>query len=44
MREELLRRIQNYLEMGGFFNPDLMDHDKVRKLILDIREYLNAKN
>lgn len=42
MREELLQRIQNYLESGGLFNPELMEHEKVRELIMDVREYLNA--
>jgi len=39
-RQELLARIQNYLEMGGLFNPECMEHDKVQELILDIRNYL----
>ena len=32
--------IQNYLNNGGLFNPEYMEHDKVRDLILDVREYL----
>ena len=40
IREELLARIQNYLELGGLFNPEMMEHDKVRTLIMDCREYL----
>jgi hypothetical protein len=34
----LVDRIQNYLGNGGFFNPELMDHEKVRTLIMDIRD------
>lgn len=39
-RQELLNRIQNYLEMGGLWNPEMMDHDKVQELIMDVRNYL----
>lgn len=27
-------RIQDYLANGGLFNPDLMEHDKVRDLLM----------
>lgn len=40
IREALLTRIQSYLELGGSYNPECMEHDKVRDLILDVREYL----
>ncbi|MCE5293950.1 MAG: hypothetical protein LLF94_04995 [Chlamydiales bacterium] len=36
----LLDRIQNYLECGGFFNPECMEHDKVRDLIMDCKTIL----
>lgn len=36
----LLERVKNYLEVGGLFNPEMMDHDKVRDLIIDLRDYL----
>ncbi len=36
----LLDRIQNYLECGGFFNPECMEHDKVWDLIMDCRAIL----
>lgn len=36
----LLQRIQEYLEVGGLFNPELMEHDKVRDLIIDCRDYI----
>jgi len=39
-RIQLLQRIQNYLEMGGLWNPECMEHDKVRELIMDVRSYL----
>ena len=30
-RIELLNGIYNYFNNGGFFNPEMMQHDKVRK-------------
>jgi hypothetical protein len=33
----LLNRIQNYLECGGLFNPECMEHEKVRDLLIDCR-------
>lgn len=40
---DLLKRVQNYLEHGGFFNPELMAHDKVRELVVDLAEALRAE-
>jgi len=37
---QLIERINCYLGNGGFFNPEMMDHDKVRDLLLDAREAL----
>jgi hypothetical protein len=37
---ELLTRIANYLGNGGLFNPEYMEHDKVRDLIMDCRAAL----
>lgn len=31
-------RINDYLSCGGLFNPELMEHEKVRALLLDCRE------
>jgi hypothetical protein len=28
-------KIQEYLSKGGLFNPELMQHDKVRDLIME---------
>ena len=33
-------RINDYLSCGGLFNPELMEHEKVRALLLDCREEL----
>lgn len=38
--EGLLDRIQNYLGNGGLFNPEMMEHEKVRDLIMDCRDYI----
>jgi hypothetical protein len=38
--KRILDRIQNYLENGGLYNPELMEHEKVRDLILEVRDYL----
>lgn len=35
---DILDRIQQYLSNGGLFNPELMEHDKVRDLLRDCRE------
>lgn len=29
-----------YLASGGLFNPELMEHDKVRDLVIDCRDAL----
>jgi hypothetical protein len=39
---ELSERITNYLASGGLWNPDLMDHDKVRQLLMDCRTHLDS--
>ena len=33
-------KINNYLQMGGLFNPELMEHHKVSDLLLECREQL----
>src|SRR3974377_1817827 len=35
MSEGLIDRITQYLYVGGVFNPELMEHDKVRDLLID---------
>ena len=37
---QLLMRIRDYLATGGLFNPELMEHDKVRDLLLDCQKYI----
>ena len=37
---KLQDRIKGYLSMGGLFNPELVNHDIVRDLILDERAEL----
>lgn len=33
-------RINDYLASGGLFNPELMEHEKVRDLLMDCRIYI----
>ena len=40
--ENLSLRIRDYFSNGGLFNPEMMDHDKVRKLLMDIQDYFWA--
>jgi len=37
---ELVGRITEYLSAGGLFNPELMEHEKVRDLLIECREVL----
>ena len=39
--QKLVDRITEYLLVGGLFNPELMEHSKVRDLLIDCREQLN---
>jgi hypothetical protein len=39
--QELSDRITEYLANGGLISPDLMEHNKVRDLLIEIREYLD---
>jgi len=34
----ILERIRGYLGNGGLFNPEMMEHDKVRDLIMACRD------
>lgn len=36
----LEERLTEYLALGGLFNPELMNHDKVRDLLIDLRATL----
>lgn len=40
MKQNLIDRIREYLGNGGLFNPELMDHDKVRDLLVDVKSFL----
>jgi hypothetical protein len=37
-QQELSDRITQYLSAGGLFNPESMEHDKVRELLMDCRK------
>jgi hypothetical protein len=40
--QTLRDRITNYLSAGGFFNPEHMEHQKVRDLLMDCRDELDT--
>ena len=40
----LVGRIREYLSNGGLFNPEAMEHDKVRDLLMDVLEHLTTKD
>ena len=37
---ETIKKIDNYLQLGGMFNPEEMEHHKVRDLLLEARNDL----
>jgi hypothetical protein len=43
LSQELRQRVRDYLGNGGLFNPELMEHDKVRSLLLDVADALDAQ-
>lgn len=38
--DDVAQRCTDYLSGGGLFNPELADHDAVRDLIIDCRDYI----
>jgi hypothetical protein len=43
-RRSIADRITEYLSLGGLWNPELMDHDKVRDLLIDARAALTQEH
>ena len=39
-KTEAINRINEYLSLGGLVNPELMDPNKVRDMLVDIRDML----
>lgn len=37
---DLPARISEYLNLGGLWNPELMDHDEVRTMLIDARDVI----
>jgi hypothetical protein len=35
-------KVTEYLELGGLFNPEMMEHDKVRDLLISLRDELSS--
>ena len=44
MKDRILGQIQNYLELGGLFNPELMEPTKVRDLLISCRDYIQDQS
>lgn len=42
MTDQVSERISEYLQAGGLFNPEAMDHDKVRDLLIECRDHIDA--
>ena len=42
MTNKIVEEINEYLSNGGFFNPELMDHQKVSDLLLRCRNEMNT--
>lgn len=42
--DKTIEKIDNYLKMGGLFNPELMEHHKVSDLLLECRNKLTKAN
>jgi len=43
-QQELIQRITEYLASGGLFNPEVMNHDQIRALLLDVRYFLEHQS
>lgn len=37
---KVIDKVQEYLQVGGLFNPELMDHQKVSDLLIECRDEL----
>ena len=44
MSEELINKATEYLANGGLFNPESMDHERVRDLIYQMRGAMRAQD
>ena len=42
--QQAIDLINNYLGNGGLFNPEMMEHDKVRDLLMVCRERLESSD
>ena len=41
-RIRIRNAITEYLEVGGLFNPECMEHNKVRDLLIECREWMDC--
>ena len=42
MTSDIVERITEYLSAGGLFNPELMEHDKVRDMVIQCRDEIES--
>jgi hypothetical protein len=43
VKEKLVKRITEYLSLGGLFNPEMMLPETVRDLLIDCRTFLQTE-
>ena len=43
-QDELVRKCNQYLGNDGLFNPELMAHENVRDLIIELRDHITLKS
>lgn len=41
--QDIVQKINDYLFMGGLFNPELANHEEVRDLLISIRDYMDKE-
>lgn len=41
-KTETIHKINEYLRQGGLFNPELMDPEAVRNMLIDIRDTIQG--
>lgn len=39
---DIVEKCTEYLSSGGLFNPEMMEHDKIRDLIIDCRNEIEG--
>ena len=42
-KEDLIKAINGYLLSGGMWNPEMANHDNVRDLLIECRDYMQQE-